>query len=215
MAIKNILFDWDGCIVNTLPVWLSSYKELFNELSLFPTDEQIVDKVFGERFGPLNLGLPKTELVEFYKKLEVKITKGLLSDDVISSNKKEVLKKLKTLGLNLCIVTSSQKKYILPLLKKHNLENLFEFTLDINDVKKHKPNPEIVNLALDKFKAVPESSLIVGDSVKDIKAGRAANIKTCLYYPVGHKKFYPEYVLIKPKPDFVIEEFSELLAILL
>lgn len=214
MFIKNILFDWDGCIANSLPVWLDSYRKLLNENDLYPNDLEIVKNTFGEHFGPLKLGLPESDLVAFYQELEVKISRGLLSPKTISEDKKEVLKKLKDSGLNLCIVTSSQKKYIFPLLKKHNLENLFDFVLDINDVTKHKPDPEIVNLALSKLKARAESSMIVGDSVKDIQAGKSAKIKTCLYYPTEHKKFYPEYANIKPEPDYTIQSFSELLEFL-
>ncbi len=65
-----LLFDWDGCLAQTLEVWRDSYVSIFAEYDLHPTKKQITTEVFGDWDGPLNIGLPKKDLDQFTKKLQ-------------------------------------------------------------------------------------------------------------------------------------------------
>ncbi len=47
------------------------------------------------------------------------------------------------------------------------------------DVARHKPDPEGVELALDRLGVLPKQALLVGDTAADIEAARAAGCPSC------------------------------------
>jgi phosphoglycolate phosphatase-like HAD superfamily hydrolase len=46
-----------------------------------------------------------------------------------------------------------------------------------NDVEHHKPHPDGIRQALERFGMEPSRALMVGDSVSDAKAARAAGVR--------------------------------------
>ena len=69
-----------------------------------------------------------------------------------------------------------------------------------------KPNPGPILHILKQLSVSPEKTAIVGDGTTDIEAGKAANVWTCAV-TYGLKK---KEVLLKMKPDFMIEDIVEL-----
>ena len=39
---KNLLFDFDGCLVSSIEFWLNIYREAFSEFNLYPSDKEIM-----------------------------------------------------------------------------------------------------------------------------------------------------------------------------
>lgn len=73
----------------------------------------------------------------------------------------------------------------------------------------HKPDPSIINKILEDQKWERHATLMVGDTDKDILAGKNAGVKTCA---VTYGSL-PENELRPYGPDFVISSFPDLLAI--
>lgn len=72
-----------------------------------------------------------------------------------------------------------------------------------------KPDPTIIHLIRKKFNVPLAQTLIIGDTDKDIEAGKHAGIKTCaVTYGIGKKED-----LLVLKPDFIIGKFEEILNI--
>ena len=79
--------------------------------------------------------------------------------------------------------------------------------LGANDVKEGKPNPEAVNLTLDKYGFKPEEAIVVGDTVFDVRMGINAGTRTCgVTYGNGSRESLAE-------ADWLIDDFSHLLDI--
>ena len=55
----------------------------------------------------------------------------------------------------------------------------FSVVVGFEDVARHKPYPEGVELALERLGVLPEEALLVGDSAADIEAARAAGCPSC------------------------------------
>lgn len=72
-----------------------------------------------------------------------------------------------------------------------------------------KPAPDMVIAALTALRCLPQQALMVGDTAADILAGKAAGLTTCaVTYGFGT----PEE-LQASQPDYVIDTFSELVAL--
>jgi len=207
---QTILFDWDGCVLHTLPIWLETYQKVFVENGL-PIDEQkIIQQLFRTWDKVDELGI--TDIKLFRQKVLTSVTDMIylanLHDHVI-----DTLQTLKAKGKQHAIVTSSHISLIQKAIDHHQLHTYFDEILTFDDVQKLKPDPEIVYKAMEKLQSKKDSTLIIGDSEVDILAGKAAGITTVLYYPPKNEKFY-EYEFVKSlHPDHLIREFAELVDI--
>lgn len=208
---KNILFDWDGCLARTLDVWMAGYNAIFPQYSLYPTDEEIVEKCFGRWDGPKNFGIK--DFVGFYDKMMPLIGPRLETVDLYPQVK-ETLESVKKLGIRSAVLSTSERSYVEKAISKNGLEGYFDVTLFGDEVTKHKPDPEPIFKILEKLRAEPSESFIIGDSDKDILAGKNAGIDSILFYPKENEKFYKEGDLLKLKPTYVIHEFEELIKII-
>jgi len=59
-------------------------------------------------------------------------------------------------------------------LEELGVANLFSMIVGFEDVSRHKPHPEGINLALSRLAALPRQTLVVGDSAADMEAARSA-----------------------------------------
>lgn len=203
-----ILFDWDGCLAKTLDIWLLAYKETFNEYGITLEDRTITNDVFGNWNNPKKFGI--LDIDEFTEKLLVRLnskypTVGLY-DNVFST-----IKELKNKGKKLALITTTKRAVIEPALKYNKLETLFDVILTAEDVEKHKPDPEVVNKALEKLEATRENSIIIGDSKSDLGAGNNADIDSILFYPKHNELFYDLDTLKTHNPTYIVNDFSDIL----
>ena len=206
---KYILFDWDGTLAKTLDIWLDSEREMLVRYNLEVPDSEIV-KSFGDWNFAMKFGLDKESNDVLIKEL-VELVDEKLGNVELYTNGLEVLNKLKDNGVKLALVTTAKRITIDEQDKRFSIYNVFDCVVTAEDVKKHKPDPEVVFNAMEKIKANPDETLIVGDNVKDNIAGKNAGIDTCLFYPKENEKFYKKEDLLKEKPKLFITNLPELL----
>jgi phosphoglycolate phosphatase len=75
------------------------------------------------------------------------------------------------------------------------------------DSLNHKPHPEPILLALSMLDADPRSSIMVGDHIMDVQAGRAAGMKTIALLRERRPRDFFDDV----RPDFVACSLAEVL----
>jgi len=212
---KYILFDWDGCLAKTLDIWLRVYKELCVERGIKIgrlNDFEIVEKSFGKWApGLANLGIKDADVA--YKEAvdKVMVEYGRVN---LYPNAENTLLKLKNKNKKLALLSSSFRAWIDKPLKYRHFNKYFDFIIGRDEVKNGKPDPEQIFRAMDNLDADKQSTLIIGDSDHDIKAGHAANICTVLYYPVENHRFYSEEFLREQNPNYVIDNLLDLIKII-
>jgi len=118
----------------------------------------------------------------------------------------EALSLLKSKGMKLGVVTSKARTGLDRGLRLCGLDGLFDGMISLDDVERHKPDPEPVLKALTVLAASADSTVFVGDSPHDMAAGRDAGVLTAaaLWGP------FPRQVLEPHKPDFWLEAPSEI-----
>ncbi len=209
-SYSYLLFDWDGCLADTLSIWLNAYIKVFKEFNSFPSEKEITGQVFGDWNGPLKFGI--TDIAKFNTLLLSEVNKGFLSS-ALHLYVKDTLVQLKQAGKHLAIITSSTGDSVLPQIKKYGLGKLIDIFLSKEDVVHYKPHPEVVEKALLAMKANKKLSVIIGDMEKDIRAGKNAGIDSAVFYPEKNRKFYSLKKLRQEKPTFLFSDFRELLRI--
>lgn len=207
MRYKYILLDWDGNLADTLKIWFNSYKSTAKFYNVEFPDEKI-PSLFGrwdvyDKFGAKDPAEFNEVLMSFANKESESIQ--------LFPTVYETIKELHESGRKLAIVTTNTKPLVESTLKNTKLDKFIDVLIAAEDVTKHKPDPEPIIKALEKLDGNINQAIIIGDSDKDINAGKNAGIKTVLHIPEANRQVYSQAFLDSLKPDFQISMISELL----
>ena len=107
-------------------------------------------------------------------------------------------------------VTNKASQFTIPLLMDLEIHEEFEFIVCGDTLPKKKPDPMPLLHAAEHFNVTPENSLMIGDSISDVKAARAAGFQIiCMSYGYNHGEDIRNY-----GPDLVVDSMAELIGIL-
>jgi beta-phosphoglucomutase len=180
MKIKAVIFDMDGVLVDARD-W--HYESLNRALSLFGNEISRYDHLVTfdglptkKKLEMLTLeGRFPKKLHDFTNKLKQQYTM-----DIVHVNCKPVfnhqfaLSRLKSDGYKIAVCSNSVRNTIEVMMDKSDLLKYLDFIISNQDVKNGKPDPEMYNLAINKFNLKPEECLIVEDNENGVKAAVAS-----------------------------------------
>ncbi len=180
MTPPTVLFDLDGTLLDSIQLILESYHYTLDVHGL----ERRPDSYWLAGIGtPLRAQLEEVAreavsldvLVETYRSYNHEHHDRLVGPypGVV-----EMVRALRALGCPIGIVTSKMRKGALRGLRVSGLVDVVDVVVGADDVKRAKPHPEPVMRALDELDADADSTIFVGDSVHDMRAGRAAGVAT-------------------------------------
>jgi phosphoglycolate phosphatase len=123
---------------------------------------------------------------------------------------KEGLDMMARAGYKLGCVTNKAAQFTIPLLKDLGVYDRFAIVVSGDTLPEKKPHPMPLLHAAEFFGVKPEKALMLGDSVSDVKAARAAGFQiVCMSYGYNHGVDIRE-----AKPDAVIDSMVELVPLL-
>ena len=113
---------------------------------------------------------------------------------------------LKSQGYTLGCVTNKAEQFTHPLLKDLGVFDEFEIVISGDTLEKKKPDPLPLLHAAKHFGVEPSEALMLGDSISDVKASRAAGFDIiCMSYGYNHGDDIRD-----ANPDLVIDSMAEL-----
>ena len=122
----------------------------------------------------------------------------------------EALDFLKTTGVRIGCVTNKASQFTLPILKDLGIADYFEIVICGDMVERKKPDPMSLLQAAEQLETAPEASLMLGDSMSDVKAARAANFGIiCMSYGYNHGEDIRDY-----NPDAVVDSMAEIISLI-
>lgn len=179
--IKAVLFDMDGVLSNSEPHHVKAFKIFFKNKGI-PLSKTDLKDIFGRFDDDIIRDLCKkketTCNVEKWYWEKRKIVVSLLKQMPIPSFPdaiklvKRVSKKYKV-GIG----TSSSHEEVNVVLKKLNIRKYFDKILGREDVKHHKPSPELYLKLAKKLKAKPSECVVIEDSVAGVTAAKRAGMR--------------------------------------
>lgn len=211
--IDTVLFDFDGTVMNTNNVIINSWQHTFRTLENREEKTENIIKTFGE---PLEVTMrkffpevPVEESIEIYRSYHYDNFGKLIT---VFPGMKELIQTLDEREYNLGLVTSRLKKTTMQGLEAYGLLPYFQAIVTADDTSAHKPDPEPVNIALKKLDALPENSIMLGDTMFDILCAKNAGVRSVLVdWSVAVS---PEERKGNDRPDYIIKKAEELLGIL-
>ncbi len=89
---------------------------------------------------------------------------------------RELLQRMRDEGLTLVVATSASKDDMAALLKTIGVEDLIEARTSSSDAAESKPEPDIVQAALEQAGCAPGEAVMLGDTPYDIEAAGRAGV---------------------------------------
>ena len=216
---KMILIDVDGTLVDSVPDLAYCVNEMMRQLGLPEREEESVRNWVGngvERLVRRALvnqldGEPDDALFEKAYPIFLELYADNTSQrSVVYPGVKEALDYFKASGYSLGCVTNKAAQFTLPLLKDLNLYDYFNIVICGDTLAKKKPDPMPLLHAAKHFNVTPDEAMMIGDSVSDVKAARAAGFHiVCMSYGYNHGVDIRD-----SNPDAVVDSMDQIRALL-
>jgi phosphoglycolate phosphatase len=212
---RMILIDVDGTLVDSVPDLTYCVDEMMKVMQMPERGEALVRTWVGngvERLvrraltGQLD-GEPDAAL--FKKAYPVFLDlydKNTSARSKLYPGVREGLNYLRSQGYPLGCVTNKAERFTMPLLKDLGLYDDFKIIICGDTLEKKKPDPLPLLHAARFFDVAPEQALMIGDSMSDVKAARAAGFQIiCMSYGYNHGLDIRDF-----NPDAVVDSMVEL-----
>lgn len=209
---RAVLFDLDGTILHTAPDLAGAVNDMRLERGLAPLPIEDLAPMcsFGGR-GMLGRGLdlkPEDEAYAtaydaFIETYRLRMTRDTLPYDGI----RELMQALHDQGIGWGVVTNKAERLAIPLMQAMAFDPAPGCVVGGDTAGVAKPDPASILLACERMGVDPASCIYVGDSDRDMAAGRAAGMSTIGiaygYVPVGESAY-------DWAADIVVESVAEL-----
>lgn len=185
--IKAVIFDKDGVLMDTEKTYFKAYRDTIsyfggNRVYGWNDHKRFMGMLSSERFLKLknmfNLSIGFDDFINEYRKRYFELFEK--NSVALPDGLKEFLHKLKSASIKLGVATSSSRKNTDFTLKKTNLTQYFDVVVTADDVSKGKPHPELFQLAASKLHIAPGECVVIGDSINDMIAAKAAGMKVIM-----------------------------------
>lgn len=153
------------------------------------------------------IGLPPDQVREKICRVYDRYDEDALTRWALRSGVKDFLDAIKAKGISTGLVSNVGGKSLAKALSKLDLADCFDVVLSRNDVMNLKPDPEGLNLAIEKLGICKDSSILLGDSLDDVNAAGNAGIRVMIITDGENAK----EDILAAQPDYVIQSYEELL----
>jgi len=209
---RLIVFDFDGTLVDSQHTVVHCMSRAFEEHGLPPPTAAAIRATIGLKLEvAINGLLPEPdesrawELVEGYRKAFFILHDSPGHDELLFPGTLEALDSLVHPEVFLGIATGKNRRGLLRVLRRHDLESRFH-NLKTADDGPSKPHPRLLELAMAEVGTEPGNTVMIGDTGFDMEMARAAG---CAAVGVDWG-YHPRDQLLAAGADCVIEHFSEL-----
>ena len=205
--VKAIIFDMDGVITDSEPLWADAVEEQFRLHGIVikhneEYNEFVIKQVRGRsQRHAINAEKKKYHLQGSYQQLLNQRLRILFSifDKKLTAVPGTIplIKKLYRAGYPLAIASSSPRRAINYILNRYHLKKYFKVKVSGDDFKKSKPHPEIFLQCAKLLKAKPRDMLVFEDSISGIQAAHRAKMKCiAVRQPYTPKKYLTTTIFV-------------------
>ena len=212
---EMVLIDVDGTLVDSVPDLAFCVDAMMNQLGMPERGERRVRHWVGngvERLVKRALvnqidGEPdETLFARALPVFEALYRENTSKHSCLYQGVKEALDFLQTTTVRIGCVTNKASQFTLPLLQDLGIRDYFEIVICGDMVERKKPDPMPLLQAAEQLETEPQASLMLGDSMSDVNAARAAGFQiVCMSYGYNHGEDIRDY-----NPDAVVDSMAEI-----
>ena len=178
--IKGVIFDMDGTIVDSLPYHYRAWETFFEENKVENFSEKLKDykgggtldlmtAVYGDKYSRKELKIMTDDKEIIFRKIyknNVLPIKGFM----------EIFELIKSKKILVGLASNAIRKNVKMILSELKIYEKFDSIICGDEVEKGKPDPEMFNETVNRFKLKKEECLIFEDSVEGVTAAVNSNV---------------------------------------
>jgi HAD superfamily hydrolase (TIGR01509 family) len=180
ISVKAVLLDIDGTLLLSNDAHARAYMDAAQRLGVpaaWETVRRLIGKG-GDKLIPEAFGIDAES--ELGRQLD-HLKKDIFQKQYLPSTKpapggRDLLLHLRRQGIQLTVATSSGKEDVVPLLQQAGVADLIQETTSSDDADASKPEPDIVQAALDRAGVDRTQAVMLGDTPYDVEAARRAGV---------------------------------------
>jgi len=210
--VKAVIFDMDGVIVDSEPLWRIAEREVFAGVGLELTNADC-EKTMGMRTDEVAAywygrspwrGLTPSEVEEM---IEGRMLKLIAERAEAMSGLQHAISSARAAGLVMAIASSSTPVLIEAVLEKLGLESTFAVIRSAIEEDFGKPHPAVFLSTARLLGVEPDECVVIEDSVAGVRAARAAGMRV-IAIPPGHLSDNAAYI----EADLELASLNEITA---
>ena len=208
--IKGAIFDLDGTIIDSMPMWYSLYGNYIIEANIEPGKElldflrhasiPVAAKRFAEEFD-----LGTAEEIEAY--LYTHVADYYKNRATIRPNVDKLIKKLKDNGVKMCVATATESGHAKNALLHTGLLDYFCDVLSCKDLGIEKNKPDIYFEALKRIGVQQDEAIVFEDALHAVETAKQGGFYVVAIYEQNAE----DHERIKEIADRYITDYEELL----
>jgi phosphoglycolate phosphatase len=212
---KAVLIDLDGTLVDSVPDLANAIDQMMLQLAMPARGIDAVTQWIGNGADRLvkralvnsMVGEPSEALLQKALPLfEVAYAANNGKHSYLYDGVEVGLNYLHQQGYRLGCVTNKPIAFTLPLLEAMGIADFFDVTIGGDQVERIKPDPQPLLMAAEELRVDPKQAVMLGDSVSDVMAARAAGMPIiCVSYGYNHGQDIRSH-----DPDAVIDSLAQL-----
>ncbi len=195
VSVKAVVIDLDGTLLHTAPELAEAANRMLQDMDYAPVSQELLASYIGNGIswlvkraltGDMH-ATPDAALYDHALPIFEKHYTELLLQSRVFEGVIEGLDAMKAAGFRLGCITNKVERYTVPLLAGTGLAKYFDIVLSGDTLPEKKPHPMPL-LHAAKFFGVPiDKLLLIGDSLNDTLAARAAECPVfCVPYGYNH-----------------------------
>lgn len=212
--LRGILLDIDGTLIDSNDHHAQAWAEAFEHFGIPASVDHIrwLVGMGGDKLLPLVTGIEKDsakgkEITEYRKEL----FKGKYLPRVRPFPRvRELVQRLLEDGLITVVATSASGDELRDFLRVAGVEELIEEKASASDAKHSKPDPDIIEAALEQGELNAGEAIMIGDTIYDVEAATRANVDIIGLRCGGwHDKDLEGAIAIYDDPADLLEHYEE------
>ena len=191
MQLNTVIFDMDGLLIDSEPLWQEAAEEIFGLYGFKLTTEQyetstgLRTKEFVDYwFRMFKVDLNNSELAE--KQIIEVVTNKIMNKGRIMPGVNYILSFFKEMNFKIGIASSSPKELINIVIQLANIEDYIHAVSSAQELPYGKPHPQVYLDCAKILQSSPEECLCFEDSFNGMIAAKAAKMK-CVVVPSNHQ----------------------------
>jgi HAD superfamily hydrolase (TIGR01509 family) len=187
--IEAVVFDMDGVLVDSEPIWRAVEREVFARVGIDVTDEDLM----------ATMGVRVAEVVERWhgRRPWDRPSRGEVAEAIVDGVARSIERNgalneeavravdyVAGLGLRLALASSSPMPLIRAVLSLGDVSHRFQAVLSAEDEEHGKPDPAVYLSAARALGVAPERCLAVEDSINGVRSAKAAGM-VCVAVPAA------------------------------
>ena len=210
--IKAIIYDMDGVIIDSEPLWSKAMIEGFNYIGI-PFTEAKSKITTGLRFKEViafwfeKYNFNTLSIGEFDKMVTDRLCELIKQEGKAKKGLYESLRFFKNKGFKLGIATSSNELLMNTVVDCLDIRNYYDALCSAQRLPYGKPHPQVFLNCATQLQISPSNCLVIEDSVNGLIAGKAAQMRVAAI-PEEANKNNPKFTIA----DYQLNSLSELIS---